>query len=64
MKTGPQKALTKFYTIEQIAESMDVSPRTVRRWIANKLLVVHRIDGIVRVSDPDFAAFLAALRVA
>ena len=35
----------KFYTIEQIADCLAVSTRTVRRWIEYELLVVHRFNG-------------------
>jgi excisionase family DNA binding protein len=52
----------KFYTIQQIADFVDVSTRTVRRWIGNKLLVAHKINGLVRISETDFHAFLAAYR--
>ena len=52
----------KFYTIEQIAECVAASDRTVRRWIKNGLLVAHRINGLVRISEADFQAFLAARR--
>jgi excisionase family DNA binding protein len=52
----------RFYTIEQIAESVEASTRTVRRWIAEGLLIAHRINGLVRISDLDFQAFLAAHR--
>ena len=52
----------KFYTIEQIADSLDASTRSVRRWIANGLLIAHRINGLVRISEADFQAFLAAHR--
>jgi hypothetical protein len=34
----------------------------VRRWIKSGALPVHRINGVVRISGADFAAFLAALR--
>jgi excisionase family DNA binding protein len=61
MKADQPKSL-KFYTIEQIAECVDSSTRTVRRWIQKKLLVVHRINGLVRISEADFQAFLAAHR--
>jgi excisionase family DNA binding protein len=54
--------MKKFYAIEQIAECLVVSTRTVRRWIDNELLVAHRINGVVRISEADFAAFLAARR--
>lgn len=57
MKTGRSETLTKFYTIEQIAECVEVSTRGVHRWIRDKLLIVHRINGVVRVSEADFLAF-------
>jgi excisionase family DNA binding protein len=57
-----QPRAPKFYTIEQIAECVDSSTRTVRRWIANGLLIAHRINGLVRISEADFQAFLAAHR--
>jgi len=61
MKANQPKS-PKFYTIEQIAECVDSSTRTVRRWIANGLLIAHRINGLVRISEADFQAFLAAHR--
>ena len=62
MKTDQPKSPMKFYTIEQIAECVEASTRTVRRWIKNKLLIAHRIDGVVRISEADFQAFLASHR--
>ena len=62
MKTDKSKTSTKFYTIEQIAECVDASTRTVRRWVGKRLLVAHRINGLVRISEADFQAFLAAHR--
>jgi excisionase family DNA binding protein len=62
MKNAHQAKSPKFYTIEQIAECIGSSTRTVRRWIERKLLVAHRIDGLVRISEADFSAFLAAHR--
>ena len=35
--------MKKFYTIEQIAECLAVSTKTVRRWIDKELLVAHRL---------------------
>jgi excisionase family DNA binding protein len=52
----------KFYTIEQIADHMEVSTRTVRRWIKRRLLVAHQISRLVRISEADFGAFLVARR--
>ena len=63
MKTAPPTtSLMKFYAIEEIAECFGSSTRTVRRWIERKLLIAHRIDGLVRISEADFLAFLAAHR--
>jgi hypothetical protein len=49
--------LPKYHTIKAVAESSDVSQRTVRRWIANGDLIVHRVDGIVRIAEHDWRAF-------
>jgi excisionase family DNA binding protein len=51
-----------FFTIAEVAERVNVATRTVRRWIEKKLLVSHRINGLVRISEADFRAFLAAHR--
>ena len=55
-------AQIKFFTISDVAESLDVSPRTVRRWIDDKLLVAHKIGVVVRIAEGDLRAFLAAHR--
>jgi excisionase family DNA binding protein len=56
--------LPKYYTIKAVAEALDVSTRTIRRWIENGDLAVHRIDGVVRVAEADLRAFLAQHREA
>jgi excisionase family DNA binding protein len=60
--THRRGGLPKFYTISTVAEALDVSSRTVRRWIANGELVVHRVDGVVRIAEGDIRAFLALHR--
>ena len=54
--------LPKYYAIKAVAEALDVSGRTVRRWIANGDLIVHRVDGVVRIAEGDLRAFLALHR--
>ena len=54
--------LPKYYAIKAVAEAVDASPRTIRRWIANGDLVVHRINGVVRIAEDDLRAFLAEHR--
>jgi excisionase family DNA binding protein len=55
-------AVACFFTISDVANFLNVSTRTVRRWIKEGLLVAHRINGVVRISETDLAAFLAAFR--
>jgi excisionase family DNA binding protein len=52
-----------FLTIEDTAAGLDVSTRTVRRWIDHGELPVHRIGRIVRIARTDLVAFLARHRV-
>jgi excisionase family DNA binding protein len=59
MKKADQAKSPKFYTIEEIADGIGASTRSVRRWIANGLLVAHRINGLVRISEADLSAFIA-----
>lgn len=54
--------LPKYYAIKAVAEALEVSPRTIRRWIANGDLVVHRVEGVVRIAEGDLRAFLALHR--
>jgi excisionase family DNA binding protein len=52
-------------TIANVAERCSVSERTIRRWIQAGDLHAHQFGShLVRVSEADLAAFLAASRVA
>jgi len=58
VRAGARKtAIPKFLKVQQVADLAEVSTRTVRRWIANKLLIAHRVNGVLRISDADFRAF-------
>ena len=57
-------SLPKYHSIKAIAEALEVSPRTVRRWIANGDLIAHRPGGLVRIAESDLRAFLAVHREA
>jgi len=52
----------RFFTIANIAESLRVSMRTVRRWIDAGELIAHRFNGVLRISDADLQAFLGRHR--
>jgi excisionase family DNA binding protein len=55
---------TSFFAIADVAARLDVCERTVRRWIKSRALPVHRIGGLLRISEADLAAFLALRREA
>jgi excisionase family DNA binding protein len=52
----------KFFTIPEVAECLNVSTRTVRRWIKRGELIAHRLGGLVRIADSDLRAFLTRYR--
>ena len=58
------RPVTRLRTIDEAAELLNVSPRTVRRLKEAGALRTHRIGRLVRISDEDIAAFLAANRSA
>ena len=55
-------ALPRFFLISDVANFLKVSTRTVRRWIKDELLVAHRLNGLVRISETDLEAFLVGRR--
>jgi excisionase family DNA binding protein len=56
------RPLTKLRTIDETAEILAVSSRTVRRLIESGALPVHRLGRLVRIADADLAVLLAASR--
>jgi excisionase family DNA binding protein len=62
MASNAKPKFKAFWTVPDIAQHVDVSPRTVWRWIDAGDLVAHRFGKPVRVSDGDFHAFLAQSR--
>jgi excisionase family DNA binding protein len=52
----------KFYSIDEVAELLGVSTRTVRRSIKRKELVAHKLGRPVRIAEADLKAFIARHR--
>jgi excisionase family DNA binding protein len=51
--------VARFFTIAEVAEIIQVAPRSVRRWISAGHLTVHRFgSSIVRIAESDLAKFL------
>jgi excisionase family DNA binding protein len=47
-----------FYTVEDVAEILNVCVRTVRRRVKSGFLVAHDFDGIIRVAGADLRDFI------
>ena len=56
------RPVTKLRTIDETADLLAVSPRTVRRLIDSGALPAHHLRRLIRISDDDIAALLAATR--
>jgi excisionase family DNA binding protein len=52
----------RFLTIQQVANQLGVSDKTVRRWIAGGDLKAHKFGAAVRISADDLRAFIALHR--
>ena len=50
-------------TIEEAAARMRMSPRYVRRLVAERRIPFHKLGRSVRLADADVAAFIASGRV-
>jgi len=61
-RQGGRQPFGRLRTIDETAEILNVSSRTVRRLIDSGTLPVHRFGRSVRISDPDIAQLMAASR--
>jgi excisionase family DNA binding protein len=52
----------KFHTLNEVADQLEVSTRTVRRSIERNELVAHYFGSAVRISESDLKAFIAGHR--
>jgi excisionase family DNA binding protein len=48
-----------WWTPKQIAETLQITPRTVQPWIMSGTMPVHRFGRAVRISNDDFETFIA-----
>ena len=61
-RSSTRSRLPRMLTVNEVAEAMNASTRTVRRWIANGDLHAHRLGRLLRVSEEDVLAFAAGRR--
>ena len=60
----PGRALPALLTISQTAEHLQVSTKTIRRWIDSGELIAHRFGHQWRISDADLQTFIRMRREA
>ena len=56
--------LPPVYSIKRVANYLDVSTKTVRRWIERGDLTAHKIGRQIRITEPDLLTFLRMRRQA
>ena len=54
--------LPRLLAVGEVAELLQVSSKTVRRWIERQELRTHRLGRQLRVAEEDLTAFLAQRR--
>ena len=59
---NPNAKPISFLSIQQIADDLNVSIKTVRRWIADNELVAYKLGGQWRVAPMDLDIFLKLRR--
>jgi len=60
--TSSSSKLHHLMTLEQVSERLQVSVKTVRRWIDAGDLVTHRFGRGLRVSEDDLQVFIRMRR--
>ena len=50
--------LPELYSVTETAKLLKVNPKTVRRWIENGDLTVHRFGRQIRITEPDLVTFI------
>ena len=48
----------RFYSVAQVAQHLQVSQKTIRRWIEGGDLDVYRLGRLIRISDQALQAYL------
>ncbi len=60
--TPGTSTLPAFHSVNETAKLLKVSPKTVRRWIENGHLTVHRFGRQIRITDSDLVTFIRQRR--
>lgn len=58
----PAEKPTRMLSVNQVADLLNVSTKTVRRMIEDRTLHHHRMGRIIRVSEEDLRAYINSTR--
>jgi excisionase family DNA binding protein len=58
-KTPPKR----FHSVATVARQLEVSEKSVRRYIKQRLLRAYKIGGQIRIAEEDLLAFQASCRL-
>ncbi|MHB8841835.1 MAG: helix-turn-helix domain-containing protein [Candidatus Aquicultor sp.] len=53
----------RYLTLDQVAETLQVSKRSIYRWIEKRILPAIKLEGSYRISEEDLNRFLEERRV-
>ena len=53
---------TRVLSIQAVAQQLDVSTKTVRRWVDRGELPHHRLGRAIKITQPDLSVFMAMRR--
>jgi excisionase family DNA binding protein len=62
MRSSILRGPIRFFTVAEVADAVNVSVRTVRRWIKRGDIIAHHFGTAVRIAESDLKAFLAQHR--
>lgn len=62
MQTEPNEPMSPFLTVQEVADALAISDKTVRRMMKRGELKRHKVGRQVRISEYDFRAYVALSR--
>ena len=60
--TKPPRALPQMFSVDELADRLSVSSKTVCRWISAGDIRAHRLGRQLRISEDDAIGFIATRR--
>lgn len=55
--------ITRYWSVDEVAQSFGCHANTVRRWVASGLLPALKVGGLIRIAESEVQAFIQRARV-